>query len=268
MRKGTNFFLGISLAFVLALTTVGCDENEKNAAPQLPPASTMVMDFSDFAATKSAMDTVSFQNWTYAATCATYWNIVIGVTCYIPVAAFHESFKHDAEYLGNNTWEWAYGVQTQAEIYTARLIAVLDADSVTWKMYLTKSGLLGFTDFLWYEGKSANDLTGGWWMLKYRPDSAFNLLKIDWSRTTDDTEASLKYTYALPGAPENGNYIEYGIHPASDLGFNAYYYIVDMNLGQSVDIEWNRDSNVGRVKKYGESIWSCWDENLYDMVCP
>lgn len=259
----------LSALLLLIFVFASCEKKSEDGAPQLPPENSFIMDFSDFSQTKSgALDTVSFQNWTYAAANVAFWNIILSVNSVIPVAAFKESFNHDAEFTENNTWQWGYGVEvTSGDIYTARLTGQLLTDSVEWKMYIQKDGILGFDEVLWFEGRSATDNSGGWWLVNHNPASPEAYFRIDWSRASEE-EGTLRYTLVEPDNEANGNYIEYGRHQPNDINFNAYYDIVDLAGDQTINIQWNRETKEGRVKKLNETTWSCWDAELHDTSCP
>ena len=49
--------------------------------------------------------------------------------------------------------------------YTARLTGQIRTSDVAWKMYITKEGTGGFPEFVWFEGTSKLDGTGGQWIL-------------------------------------------------------------------------------------------------------
>jgi len=50
------------------------------------------------------LDSTTNDNWTWAATNVTIWNIVISVNLAIPVAAFKEALKHPGEYQDDGSW--------------------------------------------------------------------------------------------------------------------------------------------------------------------
>ena len=111
----------ILFAFALIMPTA-CDKNDEaedikpSGAPDIPPESTFVMDFSGFenADTTDLKSTQSYHNWWYAASYAAIWNTIITVGFAVPVISFREAFNHLPVYdpdLGS--WVWSYNFMAQ-----------------------------------------------------------------------------------------------------------------------------------------------------------
>jgi len=136
-------------------------------------------------------------------------------------------------------------------------------------MYITKEGTGGFTDFLWFEGTSKPDGTGGQWILYQSPQSQVALLQIDWAKTNTSI-SSVKYTYVKNYDDFKSSFIEYGL---TSTALNAYYNIhyfngVDFS---DVNVEWDSTIHNGRVKcldYLGDENWYCWDANRINILCP
>lgn len=259
---------GVFTLMLIALLS-GCKKEDEKTAPAIPPASSFVMDFTDFsnpADTTGSRATGSYHNWGYSYINVVTWNAVLTVGLAIPVAAFNESFNHQAVYHPDeNNWTWSYNVTANNSVYEAELTGYLQADSVVWEMRLTRDNL--YTDFLWFHGKSAIDQSGGYWILMDNPLNPVTLLKIDWNRYIGNT-VDIKYTNVVPGGPDNGSYIFYGIVAGE---YNRFYEIYNHAADNLTDIEWNAESRVGHVKDpvhFGDALWHCWDTNLMDTTCP
>jgi len=96
------------LALAFAVIISGCKKDEEKTAPAIPPASTFTMDFSGFSNpgdTNSSREVTTYHNWGYAYLNVISWNTLITVGLAVPVAAFNESFNHQAVYHpDNNNW--------------------------------------------------------------------------------------------------------------------------------------------------------------------
>ena len=260
------------LVFVASLLSLtGCKKDKaENKAPELPPQSGFVMNFSDFGkpadTLKSSLETTSYNNWGYSYLNVAGWNIVLTVGLAVPVASYAEAFNHEAVYhpeTGN--WTWSYNFNVGNIPYEAELTGALVSDSSSWEMRITKGA--EFSDFLWYSGKSDIAQTGGYWILKENPAVPNNLLKIDWHKNANAT-ADIRYTNVKPGNAENGGYIFYG---TSLNSFDRFYNIYNKSLNNLTLIEWSSLHRNGHVKDphhYQNTNWQCWDTNLLDIVCP
>lgn len=108
-RKFGKYFIISTIVFSLLIA--GCEkEDDKESPPEIPPATTFVIDFSDFPSPKSATlpylerglkDIQTTQNWAFAATNVFVWSAIITLHLVIPVSAFVESFNHEPEYQGD-----------------------------------------------------------------------------------------------------------------------------------------------------------------------
>ncbi len=266
-----------SLVLILIFSSVFLTECKKNkdigVAPDLPPAGSMTIDFSNFTSLKKSLDILPGQkgtensNWDFAATVAGIWGLIINTTLAVPVASFQIAVNQQPVYLSDKTWQWSYNVTVANVTYKARLTGKIQTSNVEWKMYITKEGV--YTDFLWFEGTSKLDGTGGQWILYQSNDSPVALLQIDWTRSGDSI-GSIKYTYIKSSDQFQNSFIEYGLTSAT---LNAYYSIHYYNGAKfsDVDVEWNtttREGHVRSVDYLGDSNWYCWDSNRVNVVCP
>ncbi len=248
-----------------------CEKDNDPDAPDLPPASTFVMDLSKFPSTKS-MNVPSdpkglvATNWGWAATNILVWNTVLTVNLIVPVASFYEAFNHEGIYEGNNEWVWSYNFMAGGVAHKAELHGFLTEDAVLWEMYISKENV--FTDFLWYTGSHDLMRTTGQWILNGSPDNPTSYLQIDWTRSENDDSADIKYTIIAPGSEEYDSYIFYG--RTNELPLDLFYDIYIASIQNLVEIEWSTTTKEGRVKDYyhfEDALWHCWDSSLQDVDC-
>lgn len=269
MKKITSIILVIG--FMLALVFVSCNKNEDNPdpAPQLPPEASFLMDFSDFSNpddTLALKGTSSYQNWGHAYFNVAIWSTIIKVGLAVPVAAFFESFHHEAIYHPDeNNWTWGYNFTVGSIVHEAELTGSIESDTVNWEMRISKGGQ--YSDFLWFYGRNSYDRSGGYWILNEKPSVPNTLLRIDW--TYDGSSiGDIKYTNIVPEHAENGGYIYYGTASGE---MTRFYNIFNKGLDNLIEIEWSHTELYGRVKdpdKFGDTNWQCWDSTFMDVVCP
>lgn len=277
--KNNQFVYVLLLVLVcLCITLAGCDSSDNDSdsdAPQIPPASTMVIDFDDFQAQGSQsltsaygpMSLLSYTNWGHAALSAGVWNSLITAGLTVPVAVFLESFNHDPEKLSDGLWAWTYDLWVGSLKYTAKLTGQLLSDKVQWEMFISKAG--DYTEFNWFSGENNLLITQGEWILRNSPDDPADFIRIDWNRNNIIDTGNIRYTNIVPNGPENGGYIFYG-NDATGI-YNAYYDIYDKGAENLTDIEWNTITKEGRVKDsrhFGDDDWHYWDENFQNINEP
>lgn len=267
--KNFKFLALIFLA--LSVSLFSCKKDKDEPAPDLPPSSTMVMNFGNFEDTTGngkMLDTTKI-NFVHAATNVYWWSLVVTLHAVVPVAAFQEALNQNASYDSNSkTWTWEYNTNVSVwGQYNCRLEAKLVGSNVQWEMYISKSGL--YTDFLWYSGLSAVDGTNGTWRLYQNPTSTKNAyMDILWHRNTNGTE-DIKYTNIVPGSNQNGSYIEYGTTQV-DPNYNAFYNIYGIANNNLLEVKWNTQIKEGRVKdgsKFNDADWHCWDNSFTNTTC-
>lgn len=270
-KKYISFFL-ISLFLVAS-----CKDDEINNPlenpPEMPPVSSMKMDFNVFPSQQllpkiSDSDTSSFSNWFFASIKATAWHTLLSVGMSIPVSAFTASFNYDAEQLEDGRWLWSYEFTPLGGIkHTASLYGEVSTAGVVWEMYITKAGV--YDNFLWFSGESDLLATEGTWTINAEPNNPTPWIGIEWERNTSDSTGNIKFTNIVPNGNENGGYIYFGTTTNDD--YNAFYEIYNRGMDNLISIQWNRNTHTGRVmdeNHFGDSEWHCWDENLTNIDCP
>ena len=277
MKKIIALFL---LTLFLSSLMTSC-KKDKGHPPTLPPAESMTIDFSNFVSGGKSSDQISLpkgvenSNWEFAALVAGYFRALIIGTLAVPVYSFTQAVDETPAYLSDKTWQWSYSATLLNITYKARLTGQIRTTDVEWKMYITREGTGGFSEFLWFEGTSKIDGTGGQWILNHSSQYKEPLLQIDWTKSATGT-GTVRYTYIRTLNDNrvtdtfNGSYIEYGRLTGT---FNSYYTIHYYNgvKFSEMNVEWNSTSRNGRVKCFdffGDSNWYCWDGNLVNITCP
>lgn len=277
----------LAINSVLILSTVlifNTCQKDNTKAPTLPPKETMSVNFSIPAkAAKSGEKSDPAKiNYSVSALTTGYWNTVLGITLAVPVAAFYKSFENSPAYLGNNSWQWKYSVIVLAGNYDARLVGTIRQNDVKWEMYVSKSGIGSFNEFLWFEGTSSLDGNGGQWILYESPTTNEKVIQIDWT-ITNDKAGNIKYTYIRESSNGDSNqlsvdsYINYGLQEGAYNAFYNIHYNIRSNEANpfyDVIIEWSTTQYFGHIKAgnyFNDSAdpqWHCWDENGNDVTCP
>jgi hypothetical protein len=273
--------LSFTLILILSAGFITSCKKDKGEPPVLPPAESMSIDFTNFVSgAKSAglaydQKGTENSNWEFAAVVAGVWRLILNTTLVVPVASFKLAVNQNPVFLSDKTWQWSYSVTVLGAAYNARLTGQIRTSDVLWKMYITKTGTSGFTEFLWFEGTSNLDGTGGQWIINHSYQFVEPMLQIDWIKSGTSI-GSIKYTYirALKdnrtADPLKDSYITYGL---TSTALNAYYTVHYYNglKSSDVNVEWNSTTYNGRVKcidYLGDSDWHCWDSNKVNIICP
>jgi predicted small lipoprotein YifL len=270
-----------SLSLIIVMTALllwGC-ENKGNP-PELPPAESMTIDFSEFTSAKKSVtisgdfksvNAVENTNWTIAATVAGVWNTILIANLAIPVAAFEKAIESKPSFVDTKKWQWQYSVTVLAATYTARLTGEIMSDNIKWEMYISRDGVGGFAEFKWFEGTTALDGKSGQWILTHSQATQVPMLQIDWEKTGTEV-GNIKYTYIKTGEAFKDSYIEYGLTTASlNAFYNIHFYETNKAKFVDVNIEWSTTAHNGRIKAadyFQNTSWHCWDGNGNDINCP
>lgn len=271
-----------SVCMMLVLSAgffTSCKKKDNGVAPVLPPQESFTIDFTNFASQKKSAELITEQksnpssNWTFAALIAGYWRGITATTLAIPISAFKLAFDNDPVFLSDNTWQWSYSVSPADITYKARLTGQIISNAVLWKMYISREGTGGFPEFVWFEGTSKLDGTGGNWTFNESSVTQEPILQIDWTKP-NATIGSITYTY-LKNDMYLNNYIEYGKGTTTNTLYDAYYKISLTNIRGTfiANVEWNTSTKNGRVKcpdYSSDGKWFCWNEQKMDNLinCP
>lgn len=238
-------------------------------APNLPKEESFIMPFSAFEEFSEEDDSRTTSNWLYSASNVVIWNLVLTQQLIIPVASFYESFNHSAVYQGNGVWLWAYEIPDNNGNYHAELYGeLLASNEVKWDMYISQDGVFPLVH--WYSGTTANDGSYANWNLSYNPSDPTPIINISYQKNDGNGVESIRYTNIIPGAPENGGYIEYKKANNQVNDYNRMYDIFNSETDNLLEIRWNNPGNDGRVKDpahYQDEEWHCWNSALQDIDC-
>ena len=275
MKRIISFALTAVLIIILS---GGC--TKKDNPPALPPPNSMSIDFSNFLiSNKSAgiESTSAKVNWSYAASTAAVWNIILTVNLVIPVASFQKAMNNTPVYIDNKTWQWNYTVNVIGASYNARLTGQIGTSDVKWEMYVSKDGIDAFDEFLWFSGTSALDGKSGQWILNVNHTFVEPFLQIDWA-ISGDKPGSIKYTYVRDLKDNRttdwfkNSSIEYGLTSNTLDAYYTVHYNASTTAADFKDvyIEWSTANHNGHIKAadyFQDNIWHCWDTNGYDVTC-
>jgi hypothetical protein len=266
----------LTITTILLTLFTGC-KKDKGDPPVLPPSESMTIDFSNFEGGTKGDGSISVpkgtenSNWEFSAGAAMLWKAIIYTNLAVPVYSFQLAVDQKPVYLDDKTWQWSCNATVLSVTYDARLTGQITETNVVWKMYITKEGTGGYTDFLWFEGTSKLGGTEGQWKLYESQQNPVEILQIDWSATADKI-GMVKYTYTKSGSEFVNSYIEYGL---TTDALNAYYTIHYYNTSYEqffdMDVEWSTTLHNGRVNcpgRFGTTNWYCWDGNYSNITCP
>jgi hypothetical protein len=266
----------ISLVLILSAVIYSGCKKDKGDPPALPPQESMTIDFSNFEIQKKSEESVSGQkgtensNWDFAAGVAGVWKLIINTTLIVPVTSFKLATDQVPVYISEKNWQWSYNLTVASVTYKARLTGEIRASDVAWKMYIAREGTGSYSEFVWFEGTSKLDGTGGQWILNQSSQSPTPILQIDWSKTGNSVGA-IKYTYVKNADAFKTSYIEFGLTTGSlDAYYTIHYYNSSTIKFSDVNVEWNTATHNGRVKcldYLGDTSWHCWDSNKINVTC-
>ena len=276
LKFWTLLILSLTAAAVFIFACSEEQPTEPEAvAPQIPPLSSFLMDFSDFPSegkgsaggSPAGAKLFTRDNYTWASVHVGVWSLLISVGLAVPTAAFVESFAHRPVQLPNGAWVWSYSLTVNGQEYSAELHGSIGNFGTQWQMYVTEHGV--YENFLWYSGQADLFLTEGTWTLNKHPEDPIPLLLIEWHRSIEDSTGDIRYTNIEPGGAENGGYIFHGTTP--DTVYDAFYDIYNKGQDHLIEIEWNLTDKDGRIRDavhFQDEDWHCWDPNRQDIDCP
>ena len=280
MKKSILFLSVFALFFVFQSCedplTSGPNDNPDNlAAPQIPPLEMLTLPTtevegleSNAADHESRFDT--YENWGHAVLSLIGWNTIVVINLAVPTAAVGQAFNQNAQYIGNNTFEWSYVYSAPQNLggksYNISLTAeYINTTEIEWKLVGSEVG--GFTNFLWYSAVIANDHSYANFTLNRNPQNPEPYIGISYIRDFASEDVSLRFTNLSSNGQGNGDFIEYRVSPKS-----TYNRAFDVKTGVDniLNVEWDAPSNEGRVKHpdfFGDRAWHCWDTGVADIDC-
>lgn len=272
-----NLFLFSLLVLSLSVFTSCEKEPEVQnptglAAPALPTATmfTMPTETIDDSEQTDVPAGVTYQNWWHAGVNLAVWNTVAVVSVALPLQAIGAAFNQDAQFIGNNTYEWRYQHNaTAAEgggTYDISLTGEYssDAQEVYWELNASKAG--EFSDFTWVSGRTSTNQHLSEFILSKNPNNGVQALKINFEQQNNDN-ATLRFTNIDASDANNGHFIEY--RTDADGEFNRAFDLQGVP-GNLLEIRWNEPARDGKVKHpthFGDNNWHCWNDMKYDIDC-
>lgn len=267
-------YLAIMLG-VLIFTS--CDNKDlARTAPDIPPVETMVFDFGNMADLNKSAHATKI-NWGYSALNVGIWSGIIGTTFAVPVAAFRAAFGQQPTVVSDLIWQWEYSVEGFTNQYNARLVGELEsASKIKWEMFISKSGINPFDEFLWFEGTSNIDGKSGQWILYHSAAFPEQTIQIDWKKE-DNQVGEITYTYVREKDDQRladkfyGSTLTYGLQDSElDAFVTIHAYNFQSGIFSDTNIEWSRTSYNGHVKAehfFNDTNWHCWDSQGADIEC-
>ncbi len=251
-------------------------KKDKGEPPVVPPAESMSIDFSNFQTGKKSDIAFSVpkgtqtSNWEFAAGVALIWDAIISTTLAVPVASFKLVVNQTPTYVEDKTWQWTRDATVLGATFHARLTGQITSSNVLWKMYISKDGTGGYTDFLWFQGTSSLDGKSGQWTLNKSNAEPVSILQIDWTKE-GTAVGTVKYTYIETGNNFKDSYIEYGLTSNTlNAYYTIHYYSVTYLQFYDLNVEWSTTLHNGRVQCpgfFGNEDWYCWDSNYLNVTC-
>ena len=259
----------ILLVLTLVISITSCDKEPVDQRPELPPIESLVMDLSDFsqlpAGAKGTSET--YENFFQAYLTVQFWSWASLATVALPATAYANALHQDPEYLGDQTWEWSFGLDLQEGSFEVVLTGErINNEEFSMAMVIYSSELPE-QGMKWFDGVVRYDHTHAEWNLY--GEEGVKMLEAVWNKDYETEAGDLTYTYVEPDQEESGSYIMYSYMPEEvyDASFS-----ISLSGGMTV-IEWNTETLEGRIQsesEFGDSEWHCWDSaanGLADKVC-
>lgn len=235
--------------------------------PELPPASSMEMDFSTFndQSSKSQSEVQTIENFSRAVGTALVMKTVVDVNLLIPRVLLAAASEADPQFNEDGEWIWEYSKTVNGNDFGVRLVATETAeDSLSWNTYVTNSQL-GVDNRLFFSGTTNGQGTSGEWTYYSlrSPEAEQEVSRLDWTvNGEDDVELRLEVLTDRNGYA--GDYIDYSFDGTTKT---ATYY--DSSDDEITEIQINIQTNVGYFLSpdYNNGEKACWDENFQDIAC-
>jgi hypothetical protein len=277
MKLFAKKLLSVGLVFSM-LWLAACEKNpteSKSPKPELPPQSSMVVDFQMFNSNAGLSKTGAGQiavGLNFAAARLTVGAINLAVLAHmsVPVLTFAAAISQEPVLKDDGKWHWIYSVfNTSGQQFQADLAGWIDesAQVSRWEMRISTTGLgAPLNKFLWYTGQAALKNDSGKWEIydSAQPNNSVKVVHIDWDHPSM-TNATLKFTIVKPQVPENGDVLTY---KAEGSGRMVTFF--DQSANTTLDISWDVVTHAGYIiaPNYNNGQKSCWDSQLNDTTCP
>ena len=232
---------------IAVLMLLSCKKKDKGDPPNLPPAETMQIDFSNFILASHSISSgfdakgTNDANWTTAVEIVSPWRTL---SADIPVSSYRSATSQGASHVSGAKWEWSNS--------NVRLTGETTGAQVKWEMFVS--------DIKRLDGTSNTSATEGKWTIY---EGQTPLLQIDYT----DSGKKITYTYLKDGQ-NKGAYIEFGSTQGSyNFYYKVRYYNTNLTKFSEADIEWNHTTKAGRIcsADYLDGSWKQWDGQKMDL---
>lgn len=268
MAKLVERFL-VSILILIFVSFMGCgtddDEEESEKPPQLPPDSSMTMDFSAFGGGKAAPGLLlPGTHYINAATRVLLLDAAVIIALAPPAAVFKNARSVTPVPQDDGSWLWSYTSIFLGIEYEANLTGWLAGNQVAWSMRITTDSLkTPLEDFKWYEGESALDNKSGTWRFfdAANSDESNQIGTIEWS-VQDVDKAEIVFSNTNPKDPNFGDTLLYSIE-----GTTALISFYDASEDLTGEIEWDIETIAGSIKVpyYNNGERAYWDEEKQNV---
>jgi hypothetical protein len=260
------------ILFSVLLVSIFFCKKELPKAPHLPAVDPFMLNLTSFeqASNFPLFDSIIlndsvYYNFRKAILSTYYWDSVYVKCLFAPFAVIPLAYYHEPVSLSGNSWEWTITFTDTINTgnYKASLISVmLQNNQVQWSLYLSETGV--FTNFLWGVGISDVNGYSGTWTFKESPDSADNLLLIEWKQNSFSKCFNIK-----KGDSYYNSSISYQISPVAandSLTLNSV-----LILSGNSTLEWNTNTYWGHIKNsllftVNSNNWHCWKSNYQNKL--
>lgn len=260
----------------LSLSLFACSDESTapdpvEAAPELPPTSTMQMDFGFFSpGARTALGTAGAEsaahwNWINAIVRVTAIQLITLEVLGPPATAFGLALGTEPEKVDRDTWRWEYTWREGGENATIELEGSWAVNGVDWMLWV--SGNVDGQTFdhdLWYRGHSSLDGHTGHWIFTDLEDDPSEVARLDWSSSGISGD-ELELGIIDPESPDFGDHIAF-----SSAGSTCTVEWTDESENDVSFVTWDENTGVGslQVPDYNEGRRACWDEDQEDTTCP
>lgn len=262
--------LSVFAVGLLLLTISSCTDNPSKISekpPQLPPANSMQMDFSNFQNNQKSESaaTLSTNNFTKAAGAAMLMKGVVELNLAIPRILLKAAQNANSQLNDSGKWEWKFSKNADGNTFSVRLVASrTDNNKVNWDFYVSSSNL-GLNDQLFFSGTTSADGSSGIWTyysLK-NANSQEAVSQINWT-VNGDNDISLKLEVKSDRNNNQGDYIEYSFD--GTLKTATYY---DASSDETTKMQINVNTHAGYIitPNYNNGDKACWDKDFQDTTC-
>ncbi len=261
---------------LLLLLTVSCDSSLTSfheQPPELPPVSSMMMNFSGFDQGQSKAipapelnaESVNYSNFGNAAVRVLIVKSAVNLNLAIPKAILIAAHSAEPELNENNEWVWSYSNTAEGKDFEVRLVASSEnGNDVLWQFFITNTEL-DLDNHLFFEGvTSTNAQSGTWTYYQLLGDESGDAIsEVSWNIVNEE-QRQLRLDILSDRNGNLGDFIEYEL----DAPIKRVTYF-NAEKEETAEIEWNSETLAGYLiaPDYNEGERACWGSNLANTPC-